>query len=175
MPDAVFLEEMENPVSRRGEPVEISSPPAQVAFWGRMLAMLATLTTHPLVAFSVAGVLTLVFGLLGGGGVAFRHMLALTSHAMLIPAAGTLLSTILRLSAGISFEGSWVDAILGDGAPGGVFGGVLSRLDPFILWSAIAAGIAMHELDPRRSRFAAAVIIIGLYVMLVVGSAMLAA
>src|SRR5690606_6418418 len=78
MPDEVFTESMSSPVTRRGEPVEITSSPEAVARWGRGMGMLATIATHPLIAFTLAGILTLLFSVLGRGRASFQEYLALS-------------------------------------------------------------------------------------------------
>src|SRR5690606_32464700 len=82
VPDEIFVEQMQEAVTRRGEPVEITSGPADIARWGRAIAMLSTIATHPIVIFTIAGLLTLLFGVLGKGTARLREYLSLTAHGM---------------------------------------------------------------------------------------------
>lgn len=161
-PPDVFLDQMEDPVNRRGAPVEITSPPEDIVRWGRMLATFSALVGHPLIAVALAGGLTLIFTVLGGGRVPFIRYLALVSHALLIPALGTILVVAAR-----TITGAPVDSGLGSlAAGGGLQGGAaefVRGIDPFHLWmlAVIAVGVAM--LDGRRSRGQALAILLGIY------------
>jgi len=168
-PDDVFIDQMRDAVTRRGQPVEITSPPAEVARWGRYLAMLGTLGTHPLVALTLAGVLTLVFTILGGGQGGFREFLSLTSHAMLIPAAGSVVAIVVRLSTGMG-PGGWGGAFVAPGDAPNLLLAALLSIDPFIIWMLVVIGIGIHGFDPRRSAPRATLLLVGTYFVVVVAS-----
>src|SRR5690606_29449060 len=75
-PGEYFLNQMEDPVTRRGAPVEITSPPEQIVLWGRMMGIFSALVGHPLLAFAGAGILLLLFRVLLRGSGEFRDYLA---------------------------------------------------------------------------------------------------
>jgi hypothetical protein len=174
MPDDVFIEQMRDAVTRRGQPVQITSPPEVVARWGRWLAMLGTLATHPAIAFILAGVLTLVFSVLGGGRGSYRAYLALAAHALLIPALGTLLLLLARLVAP-DLIGVATLTPTTVSAPGQdrLLTATLARLDPFLIWMMLVLAIGVRSLDGRRSLARASVILLGGYLLTVLASAYL--
>ena len=161
-PAEVFLDQMEGAVNRRGAPVEITSPPAEIVRFGRMLATFSALIGHPLIAVALAGALTLIFTVLGGGGVPFIRYLAVVSHALLIPALGTILILVARLAAGAVLEPG-----LGSvGAAAGLTGGgmeLLRGIDPFQVWMLAVIAIGVATLDQRRSRVQALAILLSVY------------
>lgn len=171
-PDEVFLQQVEGAVTRRGEPVEITSPPSEITRYGRYLAMLSALVGHPLIAFAVAGLLTLIFTVLGRGGVDFGRYLAVASHALLIPALGMLVA----LAAGLA-TGRLVVLDLAALAPGTGDDGWARRLllgvNPFHLWMLVVLGLGVGELDAKRSWISATALLVGLYLGLNLATAAL--
>lgn len=167
VPDQFFLEPMEAPVSRRGEPVEVVSSPEVIANWGRGLGMLATLGTHPVVAVVIAGAVTLLFVTFFRAPATFRDYLSLTSHALLIPAVGTIVSIAVRWIAGGPLLPGFTTV---SGEPRGAFEVGLLAIDPFVVWMMIALAFATHSLDPRRSRLQASLLLVGGYLLLVFAS-----
>jgi hypothetical protein len=151
VPDEVFLDPMRAAVSRRGEPVEITSDPAVVVQWGRAMGMLATLATHPMIAFILAGLLTGVFSILGRGRGTYIDYLSVSSHALLIPALGTLIALLVRLATG-TFGGTdpFGTLVSPDAAQSFVTAALVS-VDPFIVWMLIVVGVATSRIDGRRS------------------------
>jgi hypothetical protein len=172
VPDEVFIDQMRDAVTRRGRPVEITSPADEVARWGRYIAMLGTLATHPLVVVTLAGLMTLIFSILGGGSGSFREFLSLTSHASLIPAAGSLLAIVIRILAG-GEAGGWAGTFLEPAdAPNALVAALLS-LDPFVVWMLVILGLGVHVFDPRRSAVRASLLLVGVYVLMLLATAAL--
>jgi hypothetical protein len=156
-PAEVFLEQMRNPVTRMGEPVTVTSSPAEIVHYGRLNAMLNALVGQPTLAFMLAGLLTLVFSVLGGGSATFRQYLAVVAHALLIPAAGMLVLLALR-ALGASAA---LPSLAGAGA---LAARSLAWLDPFIVWMLLVVAVGVEQLDARRSWGTAAVLLLVLYV-----------
>jgi len=169
MPDDMFLDPMRDAVTRRGEPVVITSPPEVIIRWGRAMAMIATIATHPVIAFVLAGVLTLVFTILGGGQGSYRSYLSLSSHALLIPAFGTLLALALRLLTGWAGVDTSIRGFLETGADDFLPAAAI-RLDPFVIWMIAVMGLAMHRIDQRRSTWRATLILLVGYLLIVLAS-----
>lgn len=90
IPDAAFVDQLRNPIDRLGRPVTVTSDAATVGRWGRILAAFSALMFQPMLAFGLAGLLALVFGTLPRRPVAYTQYLAVTAHAMLVPALGSL-------------------------------------------------------------------------------------
>ncbi|MEX2581748.1 MAG: hypothetical protein WD766_00610 [Gemmatimonadota bacterium] len=170
MPDEVFTASMQEPVSRRGDPVQITSSPESVARWGRGMGVLATIATHPLLAFTLAGILTLLFTILGNGHTGFREYLSLAAHGMLIPALGTLIAVAVRLGTGATSGSLSVTAFFDPAEAQNLFTATLFSIDPFIIWMMAAVAVGVHALEPRHSRAAAAAVLVGGYIVLVIAS-----
>jgi len=162
MPDEVFTEPMRTAVSRRGAAVEITSPPGVVAWWGRGIGMLATLATHPVVAATIAGVMTALFHFLLRGRATFRHHFSLVSHVLLIPALGTLIASIVRVAGG----GTSLTLLAARGEATTLAGAVLLGIDPFVVWMLIALGVSLHGADPGQPSLRSAALLVFGYVIL---------
>lgn len=91
IPDAVFVEQTRGATDRLGRPVVVTSDPATIGTWGRLMTALSALMFQPMLAFGLAGLLALVFGTRPRRLVDYAQYLAVTTHALLIPAFGTLL------------------------------------------------------------------------------------
>lgn len=162
-PAESFLEQMEDPVNRLGRPVTVTSPPADIVRWGRILAAFSALVGHPIVAFALAGILALIFTVLGGGRASFRQYLAVVSHALLIAAAGVLLRLLAllvsgrRLPGGLGAAAPWLD-------PGSTAARLLTAVDPFVIWMVLVLAAGVEQLDGRRGWARAAVLLLALYI-----------
>lgn len=164
IPDEFFLAQVQNPVDRLGRPVVVTSSPSAVTHYGRLLAMMSAFVGHPILAFCLAGVLSLVFTILGGGAASFRQYLAVASHAMLIPALGT----IILLAANALGHGpvSFDLAILAPGLTrGGLALRVLAGIDPFMIWMLLVTAVGVAQLDGRRRWGSAAGTLLLLYLL----------
>jgi hypothetical protein len=162
LPDDFFLAQVEHPVDRLGRPVVVTSSPAEIARYGRYMAMLSAVGGHPILAFSLAGILSLVFTVLGGGRASYRQYLAVVSHALLIPALGTVLLLVAR-ALGYA-TASFNLALLAPGLErGGLALRLLAGIDPFTIWMLLVAAAGVAELDGRRSWRSAAAVLVLLY------------
>lgn len=160
-PGEVFLEQMQDPVNRRGQPVEITSPPSEVVRYGRYLAAMSAAVGHPMIALGLAGTLTLLFGLLGRGEVPFTRYLSLVSHGLLIPAAGVILVLFGRLALESPLETNLAALAPNVGASPGVRE-ILRGIDVFHVWMLLVLAAGVSVLD-RRSELATAAVLLGVY------------
>lgn len=172
MPPEPFLEAAQNAVDRRGTPVEITSSPEEIVRWGRYLGMMSALVGHPMIAFALAGVLTLVFTVVTRGSIRFIEHLSLVSHALLILALGDLLAIAVRAATGGSGDQLSLapvgDLFAADSLPREV----LTLINPFHLWMLVVLAIGIATLDARRARGSSLAILIGGYVALALGTAL---
>lgn len=166
LPPETFLDATRDAVSRRGTPVEITSPPEEIVRWGRYLAMLSAAVGHPLVAFALAGVLTLIFSVVPGGRNTFVEHLSLSSHALMIPALGTLVGLGMGYLAGPEHAHPSLALLVPFLAPGSAIRDSLALISPFTLWMLVVIAIGVGRLDPRRSFAASLAILIGAYLVL---------
>jgi hypothetical protein len=166
IPAEHFLARMEDPVNRLGRPVEVTSSPEEIVRWGRYLEAFSALAAHPLIAFGLAGLLLLVFTVLGRGRGTFRQYLAVASHALLIPALGALVAIALRVSTGDFTAQPTVARLLGFIAPGVAGNAFLDGLNVFSLWMLVVLGVAVAVLDGRTSWMRPAAALVTIYLLL---------
>lgn len=169
-PDDVFLEPMRSAVTRRGAPVEITSDPDVIVRWGRAMGMLAAIATHPIIAFVLAGVLTIVFSILGRGRGSFLEYLSLSSHGLLIPALGTLLLLAVTAVSRMAGAGDPFIRLRPDGGGGDALVSTLVSFDPFVAWMLVVLGIGVSHFDQRRSAVATTGILLAGYLVFVVAT-----
>jgi hypothetical protein len=171
LPESFFVEQMRDAVTRRGDPVDITSSPAEIARWGRYLGMLTALVSHPLFALALAGVLSLIVTIMGDGVTGFRDHLSISSHAFLIPALGALLAIPLQWITGDPEARFTTALFLPDSASLPLL--VLNGLDAFSVWMLVVIGIWVGELNPRIGAARMIGILLGVYLILNVITAML--
>jgi hypothetical protein len=123
-------------------------------------------------AFVLAGVLTLIFGFVLGDNGRYVQYLSVVSHALLIAATGALLITPLKimqqdlqltLNVGLFFPFDRESYA----------GRVLALLDLFMLWSLVVIGVGASKIDPRRGWIGAAGVVGILWVGLMMLLAMI--
>lgn len=171
-PAEYFLAQVEDPVSRRGTPVEVTSSPETIVLWGRIMAVFSALVGHPLLALGGAGVLTILFRVLGSGEGEYRRYLTVASHGLLISSAGMVATVALRAITGSSGALPTVGGLLGL-AEGTLAGGILHGINLFTLWMLAVVGIGVASIEARVTRRAATALLWGIYGVLVVTVAVL--
>lgn len=171
-PADYFLNQMENPVDRRGVPVEITSPPEQIVLWGRAMAMLSAIVGHPLLAFGSAGLLMLMFAVIGRSGGTYRQYLGVASHGLLILSAGMLLTNVVRLLADAPSLLPTLGALaaLPDT---GLVAGTLHGVNVFTLWTLAVLGIGAASIARGVTTASATALLWGGYLLLAVTGAIL--
>ena len=174
LPAEHFLARMEDPVNRLGRPVEVTSSPKEIVRWGRYLEAFSALAAHPLIAFGLAGLLLLVFTVLGRGRGSFRQYLAVSSHALLIPALGSLVAIALRVSTGDFTAQPSVARLVGFVAPAAADNAFLEGLNVFSLWMLVVLGVAVAVLNGRTSWMRPAAALVTVYLLLAGASVLIA-
>ena len=174
IPAEYFLAEMVDPVTRLGKPVEITSSPSEIVRWGRYRQVLSALAMHPLIAFGMAGVLTLVFTMIGRGRATFRQYLAVSSHALLITALGAVVGMAMRLLTADADAEPTVATLLSFAGPAVARNAFLASLNVFSLWMLLVLGVAVAVLDGRPSWVRPAAALLGVYMLLAGASVLIA-
>lgn len=161
IPSDVFMEYVRGQMARRQAdmPPDALERGMQVA---RITRYVGPVVGTAIGAFLISGLLFLVFELGMGGEAGFKPVLASTSHALLIPAVGSLLTlpVIIRtgdLAASLSLD------LLAPGV-GGYVGRLLHGMNFFGLWAAVVLGIAVSRIYRKRSPGGSMAFTLGVYV-----------
>lgn len=163
MPQDAFVALTEHAVNRRGEPVQVTSDPAAIARYGRMLGMIVALVRQPLTAFALAGALALVSAVLLRGRASYLQYLAVTTHALLITALGSLLAAGIALVRGGQPERVSLATLVPAFAPGTLGARILEGVDLFTVWALLFAALGISAINGSRSWRRAAGVLVGAY------------
>jgi hypothetical protein len=134
--------------------------------FGRMTQLLGgagTALFSVVLAFVLAGLLTLIFGFVLGDDGRYVQYLSVVSHALLIAATGALLITplkIMRQDLQLTLNVGLFFPIGSESYPGRV----LRLLDLFMLWSLVVIGVGASKIDARRGWLGAAGVVTILWV-----------
>lgn len=116
-------------------------------------------------AFLISAVLFLIYELGMGGEAGFKPVLASTSHTLLIPTIGNLLTLPIILRTGDLQASLSLDLLMPGMSHAGYAFRLLHGLNLFGLWGAVVLGIAMSRLYPKRSAGGAITLTVALYLV----------
>lgn len=166
-PAEFYLQQMEDPVTRRGTPVELDSPPSQIVLWGRVMAIFNAVVAHPFLAFAGAGMLMLIFRVMRRGEGSFVQYLSVASHALLITSLGMIATVLLRVVSGDAAMMPTVGALAGLSTQSAL-GSVLHGINLFTVWMLVVMGIGVAVLQRRVERSGPVGLLIGIYLVVTV-------
>jgi hypothetical protein len=152
--------------SMRGTPMpDGAAAPSMdtMVMMGRIGGVVGQLVAGPLLTLLLAGVCTLVFGKLMGGGGSFRKHLAVISHAGLVTPLGFAITLFFMIQSGNPTT-QLSPALLVPGLEEESFAfRLLNALGVFMLWwlALIAAGA--YAVNRRVSPAAASAVVLGVY------------
>lgn len=171
IPGELIREMIESQMARRGDvtPEQLEAA-AKVAGVTRYAGALLGPTVSVLVT---AAALFLIFSLLAGGEARFKHYFAVTTHAFLIQALGMIVTTPVAI-AQEDLETRLSFALLAPGLDSGFVYALLNGISIFGVWTAVVLGIGGARVSRSVSTGAAVGIVLGLYGLFVLGSAVIA-
>ena len=122
---------------------------------------LATMFFTPLFMLLTAGLMHVMFGLVGGGNGTFKHVYAISAHAAIISALQLVFTTIVTLAAGRAAGANLAvfTPTLDDTTFAYKF---LSYIDLFYVWSTFVTAIGLGVLYKRRTG-PIAMVLFGIY------------
>lgn len=126
----------------------------------------------PVAVLFVAGALMFVYNVVLGGEAGYVQLLAVTSHAMLIPTLGSLLVLPLMISTGEPSTRLALHLVV-PGLEEGFFYRFLHGMNLFGLWAATLLGLAVSRIYPRRTFGTSAAVVLTLYATLKLAGAIL--
>lgn len=168
LPADIWVRQAEE-AALRGE-VELTSPPETIARYGRILAAMGVVMAQGITILLVAGILLLVFTVLLRGTARYQQYLAITAHAFLISAFGTLLTVPLQYLTGdpdarlspalfLSPADAWLRAFL-------------QTLDLFTLWTLVVVALGASIVNRRPGWGASTAILLAGYLAFTAGVSM---
>jgi hypothetical protein len=149
-------------LSAGGDPSQV--PEAIARFLPLISAVFGTLAVC-IMTFLMSGIYAIIFAFVLGDEGRYRQYLAISAHALFIPALIGLFLTPLRIST----ENPQASLNLGSFfffLPVGYWRGVFMAMDITQIWSALVMAQGVHAIDSRRSVKSAATILLGFIVVL---------
>jgi hypothetical protein len=130
--------------------------------WGRYTGPLATVFFTPLALLVSAGILHVMFGLIGGGNGTFKQMYAISAHASIITALQLVFTTVVTLAAGRAAAAN-LAAFTPTLEETTFTYRLLSTIDVFYVWSTFVTAVGVAVLYKKRTG-TVAMILFGIYV-----------
>jgi hypothetical protein len=118
--------------------------------YARYTGPLGTMIFTPLIMLLSAGLMHVMFGLVGGGNGTFKHVYAISAHAAIISALQLVFTTIVTLAAGRAAGANLAvfTPTLEDTTFAYKF---LSYIDLFYVWSTFITAVGLGVLYKRRT------------------------
>jgi hypothetical protein len=162
IPHELYVEQARETIRRT--PVGTEMPSAEtLAGFARAAGAASVVFGAPIAAFVLAGILTLVFSVLGGGDARYVQYLAVATHTMLISALGGLVALPVQLMTG-NLEARLSLGLLAPFLePGSFAAHFFNGLDIFGVWAIVVTGLGVHVVNRRPSWGVATAILLGLY------------
>ena len=121
----------------------------------------ATMIFTPVIMLLTAGLMHVMFGLVGGGNGTFKHVYAISAHAAIISALQVVFTTIVTLAAGRS-SGANLSVFVPTIEDTTFAYKFLSYIDLFYLWSTFITAVGLGVLYKRRTG-PIAMVLLGIY------------
>lgn len=161
IPDSVFVEQTRDATNRLGKPVTVTSDPATIARWGRILSAFSAAILQPMVALGVAGLLALIFGVVMRAQARVPQYLAIATHALLVPALGTLFLLPFRFeNPGLELSLALFAPFL---TPNGWLFRLLTILNLFSLWTLLLLALGVSTVNRNVTWGRATAVLVGIY------------
>ena len=127
----------------------------------RYTGPLATMIFTPLIMLLTAGLMHVMFGLVGGGNGTFKHVYAISAHAAIISALQLVFTTIVTLAAGRAAGANLAVFTPTLEATTFIYK-FLSYIDLFYVWSTFITAVGLGVLYKRRTG-PIAMVLFGIY------------
>jgi hypothetical protein len=166
VPTELFVEQARESMRQAGDTAGPLPDPETLAGFGRIAGMVGNLVGTPILAFGLAGILTLVFSVVGSRGAAYRQYLAVVTHSMLILSLGGLITLPVQISSG-NLNARLSLALLAPFLEQGTFAyRVLHGLDIFTLWALVVVALGVSVINRGTSWARSAALLVGSYLVL---------
>lgn len=132
--------------------------------FARITGVVGSIVIPVIVVAALAGILILVYNVMLGGEATYRQLFAAAGHAFWISVVGGVLTLGLMVASG-DVQTALAFHLLAPGLEEGYVYRLLHGLNVFGLWTAVALGIAVSRIYPRRGAGSAAILLVALYVV----------
>jgi hypothetical protein len=165
IPNELFVEQAREATRRAAERGGPMPAPEQLAAFARIGGAAAVTISTPIMAFVLAGILTLLFSVLGVGSAGYVQYLTVTTHAMLISAMGGLITLPVQVLSG-DLQARLSLALFAPFLDGdSLVYRVLQGLEVFTIWALVVVALGVTVVNRRFSWPAATGILVGFYVV----------
>lgn len=129
----------------------------------RYTGPLATIVIIPLILVVSAGILHVMFGLIGGGNGAFKQVYAISAHSAIVSSLQIVFTTVVTLAAGRAAGANL--AVFTPTLEDTTFVyKLLSYIDLFYVWSTFVTAVGLAVLYKRRTS-PIAMVLFGIYLV----------
>lgn len=130
----------------------------------RYISPVATIFFTPVMMLVTAGILHVIFGLVGGGNGTFKQVYAISAHAAIISSLQVVFTTVVTLAAGrpAGANLSVFAPMLEETSFANRF---LSTIDLFYVWSTFITAVGLGVLYKRRTG-PIAMVLFGIYLVI---------
>ena len=130
----------------------------------RFIGPVFTIVFTPLFAAVIAGILHLIFGLIGGGNGTFRQVYAINAHCGIFSGLQLVFTTLVTLAAGRP-AGANLSVFVPTVEETSFIYRFLSTIDLFYVWSLFVTAIGLAVLYKRRTG-PIAMVLFGIYLVI---------
>lgn len=130
----------------------------------RYISPVATLFFAPVMMLVTAGILHVIFGLVGGGNGTFKQVYAISAHAAIISSLQVVFTTIVTLAAGRP-AGANLSVFVPTLEETSFANRFLSTIDLFYVWSTFITAVGLGVLYKRRTG-PIAMVLFGIYLVI---------
>jgi hypothetical protein len=130
----------------------------------RYISPVATLFFAPVMMLVTAGILHVIFGLVGGGNGTFKQVYAISAHAAIISSLQVVFTTVVTLAAGRP-AGANLSVFVPTLEETSFANRFLSTIDLFYVWSTFITAVGLGVLYKRRTG-PIAMVLFGIYLVI---------
>ena len=130
----------------------------------RYISPVATIFFAPVMMLVTAGILHVMFGLVGGGNGTFKQVYAISAHAAIISSLQVVFTTVVTLAAGRP-AGANLSVFVPTLEETSFVNRFLSTIDLFYVWSTFITAVGLGVLYKRRTG-PIAMVLFGIYLVI---------
>lgn len=173
VPAELIVQQAEEAFRESGQGAAAAPDLSTMGLMGKLFGAAAVVIGQPILAFLAAAILLLVFTTILSGEARYQQYLTITTHVLLITALGGLITLPLMILSGnleLQLSLSLLTPFLD---PESILFRILRGLNIFTLWALVVSALGVSIINRRPSWGTASAILLGVYLVLVVGIAVI--